>query len=89
LNDVERQLSEGDNMVNNWQNGNEGAVRDLAGAFANNSGNQRNRLKELLGTYQEFSDLSVVDPATLDKLAMFADNLYKELVQLPVRIWQR
>jgi hypothetical protein len=83
LKDVDRLLSEGDNMVNNWQSGNEGVVRDLSAAFANSAGNQRNRLKELLGTYNNFSDLSVVDPATLDKLAMFADNLYKELIQLP------
>jgi hypothetical protein len=86
LNDVDRLLSDGDSLVNSWQNGNEDAVRGISNTFANSSGNQRNRLKQLLGTYNSFTDLSVVDPNTLDRLAMFAFNLSSELGQLPADV---
>ena len=59
-------------------------LRDASLKFVNNSGAQRNRLRALLTTYPEFSDLSVIDPASLDKLATLANNLYSALIQLPL-----
>jgi hypothetical protein len=84
LNDIDRLLSEGDDTLKIWESDNQPALRDASIKFVNDSGAQRNRLRALLTTYPEFSDLSVIDPASLDKLATLANNLYSALIQLPL-----
>jgi hypothetical protein len=43
----------------------------------------RNRLKQLLGSYHEFSDLSVINPTVIDTVSAYAQNLYAAVDQLP------
>jgi len=83
LNDIDRLFSEEDRTVDNWQSGNKEALRGTSITFLDDATNQRNRLKQLLDTYHDFSDLSVVDPTILDKLSTYTQNLYTAVIQLP------
>jgi hypothetical protein len=86
LNDIDRLLAEGDDTLKIWENDKEPKLRDVSIKFENDAANQRNRLRALLSTYHDYSDLSVVNPGTLDKLATFAENMYNALIQLPSAI---
>ena len=84
LNDVDRLLTQqGDPIINNWQSANAEALRDRSANFLNDVSNQRNRLLQLITSYHDFSDLSVANTETLNRLSTFIQNLYSTVSQFP------
>jgi hypothetical protein len=83
LNDIDRLLAEGDDILKTWESDNQQTLSSNSGTYANDASNQRNRLRSLLNNYHDFSDLSVVDTVPLEKLAAFIQQLNSAVSQLP------
>ena len=83
LNDLARILSDGDDVVNNWQNVTGDALRSDIDRFRQNFNVLHNRLSSLITANNQFSDLKVIDLRAMDKMDRYLINLLDTLGQIP------
>jgi hypothetical protein len=83
MNDLDRVLSEGDEIAKNWKNYDRQSLMSKISAFRQESVIVNQRLTNLLGANNEFSDLSVIDANAMHRLQIFNQNLLDAITQTP------
>jgi hypothetical protein len=83
MNDLDRILSEGGEIAKNWKNYDRQSLMSKISAFRQESVIVNQRLNNLLGANNEFSDLSVIDANAMRRLQIFNQNLLDAINQTP------
>jgi len=81
MNDLDRILSEGDEIIRNWKNYDRQSLMTKISVFRQESTIVYQRLNNLLGANSDFSDLKAIDGNAMRKLQIFNQNLLDAINQ--------